>query len=1010
MDPTPPPFRPWHSAVMISWGAVLLFMATLLATIIVFGDDPPAQPDAWRTLLLFLLPVAGLLSAKYLGQGFTPPAAPWPHRVHQLMLLAVLLLAGFLRLFNLGALPLVIDPDSAQNGFTSMILSGELLARGEFSAVLDRWALGNEAAFLYLQGLFQRAFGVGPASLRLPSALAGLATVYALYRLGLELFSRRLGLVAAAMLAISPWHIALSRLPKRPILTPLFMALALIFLARALRAPSLRRGLPALMGCGLCVGAGLHGYEAFRLVPLVIAAALLSERLARRAVGRGLAELGIVAAASIPLTLPLILFALEHPEVYLHHVTSAALDGQQTGVAALANNAALALEHFLYYLHSMDYGLVVTRILPALLSAFYLLGLGGLALAPRRGHPLRPGARAIVFSALAVMALVLLLTGHKETPRRPIGLLVPYFLLAAGVSLALLQDLARRLPRRLAGIPALCLGTLLLLPLPGFFKDLGSPSPDARQAALNNLMRWVSEQADTYEVYLSPSVQDKHQLILFHLHHPRIHRIPTHEPLPNGPLERDALVVTLEERWKEALVQRFGADLQGVPVPRTLRTALRAKAFLLPAAAVSRLRQPPATLGGEFTAKIVIPRTGAYRFRASTGRATLQLDQAPRLELPPKGASTYLTAGLHGIHYSPATPGAKLIWRRVNASRDEAVPAGALWSANVQAQIPAPRIAPDNLKLLTGAEGRDRIQGIQLERPPGSTAFQDLTRRGETYYFLDGGAHALWVWSPATGVGEPVHLRTTDGRPFSQQLTAQSPPHSARTDDSALRIAATGDGFVLLDRVERRIHRFTADGRLLPPFPVRLELPMDLTAGEGVIFVADLGRQAILSIGTGEPPSSRAWLSEIHPVALDYRAGRLAVINIASHSLDLYRGGDVKRLKRIPLGQVGPMSSVSLDATGNMVVTHRGKDREYSVPDQIHIYSPDGALLATDSNPDFLSMPLRTRGIERFQAVDFDLASQRLVVLCEWVAGVAWLKQRSPAAAPGLAPPTPGSR
>ena len=72
---------------------------------------------------------------------------------------------------------------------------------------------------------------MGPLALRLPSALAGVATIYALYRLGAELFSRRLGLLAAALLAVSPWHIYLSRLPKRPILTPLFMTLALLFLA-----------------------------------------------------------------------------------------------------------------------------------------------------------------------------------------------------------------------------------------------------------------------------------------------------------------------------------------------------------------------------------------------------------------------------------------------------------------------------------------------------------------------------------------------------------------------------------------------------------------------------------------------------------------------------------------------------------------------------------------------------------------------------------------------------------
>ena len=63
-------------------------------------------------------------------------------------------------------------------------------------------------------------------------------------------------------------------------------------------------------------------------------------------------------------------------------------------------------------------------------------------------------------------------------PRRPVGLLVPYFLLAAGVALGLARALVLRLPRHLAAIPALAFGVLLPLPLPGPFSELEEwPAP-----------------------------------------------------------------------------------------------------------------------------------------------------------------------------------------------------------------------------------------------------------------------------------------------------------------------------------------------------------------------------------------------------------------------------------------------------------------------------------------------------------------------------------------------------
>jgi 4-amino-4-deoxy-L-arabinose transferase-like glycosyltransferase len=86
------------------------------------------------------------------------------------------------------------------------------------------------------------------------------------YALGRSLYSRRIGLLAAAFVALSRWHVAISRVGLRFPFTPTFVALALLFLFRAFRHN--RR--TDWLACGLALGAGLHSYTAVRFVPLLL--------------------------------------------------------------------------------------------------------------------------------------------------------------------------------------------------------------------------------------------------------------------------------------------------------------------------------------------------------------------------------------------------------------------------------------------------------------------------------------------------------------------------------------------------------------------------------------------------------------------------------------------------------------------------------------------------------------------------------------------------------------------
>ncbi|MGF1506014.1 MAG: hypothetical protein ACFB51_12915, partial [Anaerolineae bacterium] len=85
-----------------------------------------------------------------------------------------------------------------------------------------------------------------------------------------ELVDWETGLYAAALLAVSWWHIMLGRLAMRISLTPLVMDLAAIPLIRGIRTGSRR----SWLWVGVWLGVGVYSYQSMRMAPLVAIAAV----------------------------------------------------------------------------------------------------------------------------------------------------------------------------------------------------------------------------------------------------------------------------------------------------------------------------------------------------------------------------------------------------------------------------------------------------------------------------------------------------------------------------------------------------------------------------------------------------------------------------------------------------------------------------------------------------------------------------------------------------------------
>ncbi len=213
-------------------------------------------------------------------------------------MLLVTLAAAALRLWHLDRLPPGLWYDEAVNGVDiRMVLAGRGLP---IYFVANN---GREPLFIYLQALSVALLGPTPFALRLVSAIAGILAVPAVYWCGRVLFGgaphdarRSRGdliqhwapLIAAAALAVSYWHLSLSRLGLRAVLLPLTSTLAVGFFWKAWTGG--RRRDYAL--AGVFLAAALYSYLAARLLPFVLLAFVALEAVlalvarARHASGR----------------------------------------------------------------------------------------------------------------------------------------------------------------------------------------------------------------------------------------------------------------------------------------------------------------------------------------------------------------------------------------------------------------------------------------------------------------------------------------------------------------------------------------------------------------------------------------------------------------------------------------------------------------------------------------------------------------------------------------------------
>ena len=361
-------------------------------------------------------------------------------RYHALAFMVVcLLVTAVLRLPHLAAIPPGVHYDEAANG----ILAAEI-GRGESRPLFIESYTGKEVLFFYLAGAIERLVGETVFALRLTAVFSGVLTVAAAYWLGRELLpDRRVALLAAALLAVSFWHILFSRLGFRAITQPLLQALTVAALWRGLRRGQWRW----LIFSGVGLGLTAYTYLAARLFPVVLLLAALPLLFDRQTYKRRWRQLTAVAAVGLVVLSPLLYYFATHPAAFWVRIEQVGPASSQTVLGSYWRTLQM---FFLRGDPYVRFNVPERPLFSVLWGALLVVGWFVCLLGWRRLKVDWQRATAVLLLSVPfIMILPTALAVNEITPSnlRAIGLIPFVFYLPALGFVRLVDDLAERLAR-----------------------------------------------------------------------------------------------------------------------------------------------------------------------------------------------------------------------------------------------------------------------------------------------------------------------------------------------------------------------------------------------------------------------------------------------------------------------------------------------------------------------------------------------------------------------------------
>jgi hypothetical protein len=273
----------------------------------------------------------------------------------------IIILAGILRIIYPGKSPPGLNQDEAMNGWNAYCLlkTGKDQAGVSWPIFYTRGLGGNGSTlFIYYLIPFEAIGGLNIFTLRLAGAVGGVLTVAAIYYSGKRLFGTNVGLTAALLLALNPWHIQQSRWAHEATLCALLgIAPLLMLLWSGMPISDDRKTAPrvilAFLG-GVISGVCCYGYHAVRIfIPIfLLVITILTLKQWRESIKT---RKGILTAGGFILGFaitfgPLTWQHVFHPEGISRHSiaqnTMGNFLGSETLGAAIKNITGRYIQHF----------------------------------------------------------------------------------------------------------------------------------------------------------------------------------------------------------------------------------------------------------------------------------------------------------------------------------------------------------------------------------------------------------------------------------------------------------------------------------------------------------------------------------------------------------------------------------------------------------------------------------------------------------------------------------------
>lgn len=190
----------------------------------------------------------------------------------RILLILVITLAAVFRIFTLDKYPAGFTPDEASFGYDaySILKTGHDQWGQSFPLSFRSFGDFKAPLYTYLTIPSVAIFGLNEFAVRLPNAIFGIFSVFVVYLLTNQLFrQKKLALLAAFLLAVSPWHVSLSRGAFEANLTTFLMPLGIYAFLRGVHSQRW------MIVASFAFGLNLFSYHSAKLVTLLLLLTLI---------------------------------------------------------------------------------------------------------------------------------------------------------------------------------------------------------------------------------------------------------------------------------------------------------------------------------------------------------------------------------------------------------------------------------------------------------------------------------------------------------------------------------------------------------------------------------------------------------------------------------------------------------------------------------------------------------------------------------------------------------------